>query len=596
MPLEATQNQKSLAALGPTLKWTDILSPKMTTTLGVERSGYWWPTIPWTKDVRKVDLATQQTRGAYLDNYRRPIRWQWNGSWSWFTDLAGKSNEIQSGFLGWWDKSYTYNNGYPNQQLYQYRSTAADVAGCSGVNCNYFSRPVSVQVFDYPNYTAAVVDYEAWYLNDKINLSKKLTMNVGVRYDHYSNYLPAQGNPGIGQFAAGEQLYPQISNFPIFKKWVPRVSFAYDLLGDGRVALKASYGRYAGAGTAPGAAPGVTGSAVNQAQTIVKTYTNWDGSIPYIPVPGNLSSVTGGGGIQKLDPNLVSPYTDQYTTGVQLGWKRDYLVGFNAVRTFDYGGSKIIDNAMPYSAYTDIRCAVDPGRDNNLTPAGGSDHGTNPTGSQVCVYSVPKSYPTFGLINQTTTQYAKGEGTKNYTAFEGTFQKQESHGWSMLFGYTADFGRINNPVPTNPNLALYNFELPQWNQSIKMNGTYNLPWHGIKYASTYQIQSGAWYGRTVNVQNALGATVAVNVEQHYGRYPYVKLWDNRLSKTIKINDKQTLEAMFDLYNTLNANTLLSQVTTNGTTFLQPTAASSGATSAAAILPARIFKLGARYRF
>ena len=110
------------------------------------------------------------------------------------------------------------------------------------------------------------------------------------------------------------------------------------------------------------------------------------------------------------------------------------------------------------------------------------------------------------------------------------------------------------------------------------------------------MQSGAWYGRTVNIANALGSTIGVQVEQHFGRYPYVKLWDNRFSKVFKIGDKQTFEAMFDVYNTLNANTLLSQVTTNGSTFLQPTASSSGATSAAAILLARIFKLGARYRF
>lgn len=86
------------------------------------------------------------------------------------------------------------------------------------------------------------------------------------------------------------------------------------------------------------------------------------------------------------------------------------------------------------------------------------------------------------------------------------------------------------------------------------------------------------------------------VEGHFGRYQFVKLWDNRFSKIFKLSEKQTLEGMFDLYNTLNANTILSQVTTNGPTFLQPTAAASGATSATPIFPARIFKLGIRYRF
>ena len=61
-------------------------------------------------------------------------------------------------------------------------------------------------------------------------------------------------------------------------------------------------------------------------------------------------------------------------------------------------------------------------------------------------------------------------------------------------------------------------------------------------------------------------------------------------------EQQSLEVMFDLFNTLNASTILSMVTTNGPNFLLPTQVASGAVSAAAILPARIFKLGARYRF
>src|SRR5206468_2157308 len=137
--------------------------------------------------------------------------------------------------------------------------------------------------------------------------------------------------------------------------------------------------------------------------------------------------------------------------------------------------------------------------------AGNSDDGS------ACVWSVPRSYPTFGQVNQLTTQYADGEGTKNYTAFEATFQKQYSKKWSMLAGYTADFNHINNAIPINPNLAAYNWQLPEWNQSVKINGTYELP-GGIKFATVYNVQSGAWYGRTVQIKNALGSTINVKVE------------------------------------------------------------------------------------
>jgi hypothetical protein len=577
VPLEATQNQMTVVGLGPSLKWTYIVNPKMTTEVGVSRSGYWWPTIPHTNDVRRVDLTTGHTRGAYLKSYNKPSRWQWNASWSYFSEIAGKNNEIKTGYFGWWDRRDNINDGYPNQQLYQYRSQPGD--------SNFFLRPAQVQVFDYPTYTASVINYNSWFINDKINLTRKLTLNVGARYDRYSSYLPEQGNPGTGPWAT-KNIYPKRTDFPVYQSFVPRISVAYDVRGDGAIALKASYGRYAGAGTGPGASPGPSGSNVNQAAVITRTYSNWDGSIPYTPIPANLTSTSGGGGIQRLDANLESPYLDEYTAGLQFGFRRDYLIGFTAVRKFDKGGSKTLDLAQPFDAYTDVRYAVDPGRDN---VAGTSDDGV------MQAWSVPRSYPTFGQVNQLITQVADGEATKNYTAVETFFQKQVSNGWSFLAAYTSDYSRINNNRPQNPNELVYNWVVPEWHHSVKMNGTWDLPW-GLKYGSTYQVQSGQIYGRFAQMRNALNQNVTVRVEGNFGRYPTVKLWDNRVSKIFNIGDRQTIEAMFDLFNTLNASTILSMVTTNGPNFLTPTQSASGAVSAAPILPARIFKLGVRYRF
>jgi hypothetical protein len=71
-----------------------------------------------------------------------------------------------------------------------------------------------------------------------------------------------------------------------------------------------------------------------------------------------------------------------------------------------------------------------------------------------------------------------------------------------------------------------------------------------------------------------------------GRYDWVKLWDNRLSKRIKTFRTQSIEGIFDLFNTLNINTITNQTNLNGSTYLQPTE----------IIAARVFRLGVRYRF
>ena len=61
----------------------------------------------------------------------------------------------------------------------------------------------------------------------------------------------------------------------------------------------------------------------------------------------------------------------------------------NVVRKLDWGGSKELDLAQPYEAFTDCVNRIDPGRDNAV---GTADDGI------VTVWSVPRSYPTFGQV------------------------------------------------------------------------------------------------------------------------------------------------------------------------------------------------------
>ena len=146
IPLQATQNQHSWATYGPNFKWTDIISPKMTATASINRGGYWWPDIPWSgnsrrfcespvsstdiptlanaNDVRRMDITSNTTLGPQLAIYRRPIRWTWTGDVTRFQNIFGKNNEIKVGYTGNGGRSSTVTNfGYPNQQIYRYKSS-----------------------------------------------------------------------------------------------------------------------------------------------------------------------------------------------------------------------------------------------------------------------------------------------------------------------------------------------------------------------------------------------------------------------------------------------------------------------------------------
>jgi hypothetical protein len=558
IPVEATQNQKSWSAIGPSLKWTYIINPKMTLDLSVNRWGYWWPSSARTTDVRRTDLTTTQTRGAYAANYQRPIRWSEVGNWSWFKNVGGRNNEIKAGFTTWWNKSYTLTFGYPNQQVYRYRSLPGDT--------EWFIRPNSVQVYDYPTMVSSGTLYRSFFVNDKITASRKLTLNLGLRFDRNSSWLPEQGNPGTGPWST-RLIYPERRDFPVYNNVVPRASFVYDLRGNGKLVLKGSYGQYTEAGP--------TGSSVNPASTTTWTYNNWDGRIPYIPRTIDLASVSGGTGVRTLDSSLKGSVIHEYTTGLETGG-RDYNLRFNFIRKFEYGGSKTIDLAQPYSSYTDVRSGVDPGRDNVV---GTSDDGV------AYAWSVPQTYPTFGKVITHQTQVRDEEGADLYSSWEATFNKNYSNGWSLLVSYLADFTKVYSNDPQTPNALMYNHKFPTWNYSWKFSGQYDLPW-GLMYSTGFMAQTGNYYGRTVQVRDARNSTVNVQVEGRAGRYDYVKLWDNRVAKTFKIGDQHSIEGMFDWFNTLNSSVVLAQGTTNGPNYMIPTS----------IIAPRIFRLGARWKF
>lgn len=578
LPSEATQNQIAWTQIGPALKFTRIMNQSMTLDVSVNRSGYWWPDYAHTDDVRRTDLTTTHTRGAFIELKREPVRWGWNGTWSWYRTFGNMNHEIRSGGLGYRSTNYVETYGYPNQQIYRYRSLPGDT--------DFFLRPDSVQVFEYPNNTNAGINYASWYANDSVSLTTKWTVNAGIRFDYYSSWLPEQGNPGTGPFAS-PRVYPENHEFPSYADWSPRISTVYDLFGNGRIALKASYGKYAAAGSGVNAASGPVANAVNPAATLVSTYTRWDGRIPYTPVAANLTGVTGQSRDSRLDPNLKGEYLIEYTGGVDLGLGRDTSIRFNVVRKGDYRGSKELNVALPYDAFTDMVTGVDPGRDN---VAGTADDGI------VQVWSVPRTYPRFGQVQSLFTNAADGEGDDRYTAFETTFNKSLSNGWSFLASYQIDRRNVKNIAPRNPNEAKYNWELPETYQGVRMSGTVNLPWK-ILAASTFTAQQGEYYNRVVQVRDALNTLVNLTVEGQAGRYDWVKLADLRLSKSVSIRQGHTFEAMFDVFNLFNTSVVLRRVTTNGPNYFKPL--STGGIDAASANPipaARVFRISARYRF
>ena len=222
---------------------------------------------------------------------------------------SAKNHELKTGYIGWRDTDETENIGYPNQQQYRYRSVTADANGATKPRTRdgCFARPDSVLLYDYPNITDAGEWYHSGYINDKITLSRKFTLNVGVRYDRYSSFLPEQGNPGTGPWAT-ENIYPVQGrrDFPMYS--IVRAARLGRVRRHRRRPHRAARQlrplRRRQLGRARQSRSGRAAN-VNPNSIITRTYSGWDGQIPFNPTRRTARASprrTGGGADRSIDP------------------------------------------------------------------------------------------------------------------------------------------------------------------------------------------------------------------------------------------------------------------------------------------------------
>ena len=124
-----------------------------------------------------------------------------------------------------------------NEQ-YHFRNVGGPVGTCIAPFCT----PVALAQLAAPNFSESRLKVNLGiYVQDQWTI-KKLTLNLGVRLDHLNAYNPAQTRPG-GVYLP-ELSFAEVKNLPNWYDINPRMGVAYDVFGDGKTAIKASWGRY----------------------------------------------------------------------------------------------------------------------------------------------------------------------------------------------------------------------------------------------------------------------------------------------------------------------------------------------------------------
>ena len=368
--------------------------------------------------------------------------------------------------------------------------------------------------------------YYGIYIQDDFRVSSKLTLNIGLRWEHETGlqeenngilvgFDGTAANPlaanvtgisptGVVQYA-GANGKTQVGN-PYTNKWGPRFGFAYQL--GSKTVLRGGYGIF----WAPPFALGSPISTVgfNQATSYVATIDSFNTPASSLsnPFPGGilqpagmsagLATGNGQASISLVDPNARSPYVQQYSFDIQRE------IPFGIATEVGYVGSK--SSHLTLGTPNLNMNALDPALLSSGSALTGSVpnpfYGRGGTGvigtSSVQASQLLLPYPTFGAINLLFSDNNKA----SYNSLVMKAQKNMSKGLTFLSTFTwsrnkdessggaANTLNAGNKAPQNPynmasEYAFANIDSPfRWSTSV----SFELPFGKGKAL----VNSGGW--------------------------------------------------------------------------------------------------------
>lgn len=472
-------------------------------------------------------------------------------------------------------------------------------------------RPSAIVVFATPlrlledlNSQSGIYAHDQWKV-------KRLTLNLGLRFDYYNASVPAQGQGPGPQVPTREISFATVENVPNWKDIMPRFGMSYDLFGTGQTAVKATLSKYV-FGSEIVTYTRLANPSAAIATSATRTWNDVNGD--YLPQQSELGPVSardfGTPRItQRYDPEINNGFGKrgnnwEFSTSIE----HEIFPGVAASGAFFHrwwNNLVVTQNQALTAADFDPFCVTAP-LDARL-PGGG--------GNTVCGFYDVKPAK-FGLLDNVITSAAKfGTQSDAYDGIDLSMNVRLPGGATLAGGTNSERFRSNTcyaqtdpsltpstltAVVLQPGRSLDNCDIrAPWQTQLKVYGVYPLPWAGIQMSAAFQSQPGpeitaSYTATNTEIAPSLGrnlsagptgtATVQlIPASTVYGdRFNQL---DVRVLKTLRVKGTEILGS-FDIYNLLNANPVLTYNTSFGSAFLTPTSTLVG----------RLAKLGVQIRF
>jgi hypothetical protein len=537
-------------------EWNAIFGDSMVVDLRAGQFGWDSDWTPRSTAPRFEDVDTLVVRGGNREWYSRARRNQLAGSVSWFTRNRTGRHHLRSGgevlrFL----VQETWVSGYPGNVLHVLQS----------------GRPSSVFLFEAPSSSEGGVWTFSAYASDAWQVKNWITLTLGLRFDRYRLFLPAQthvaGNGDALRFAA-------VPNVADWNALTPRLAAVFDVNGDGRTLAKLSVGRYR---VPPNAALAFNSNPNSSPWWSQHEWADLNQNGVWEPgEEARRQRRRGGVTTESLDSGSTLPVVDEAGAWIERTLSGGVTLRTGVVWRLERSQFARQNINQPFEAFTVPVSIRDRGPDGQA--------GTEDDGPLWTAYDLNTDFLGQPVVNVvanvpgSTSEYVTWEiAATRPLGGRWTFGAGFAHTWNgdQASGYAGQAIR-NNTVPLTPNDLLNagaggRHEFSTW--TAKAHGTVEGPWQ-LRITPVLRHQSGQPFGRTQTTdagQLSYSSAVTLLMEPvGTRRLDHVTLMDVRIEKAVRLNAGR-VGIFLDVFNCFNANPEQNAIWASGASFLRPLA-------------------------